>query len=95
MDRFVLVLLALAAVGALASFLLSKLFKRKWIWFFPSLIGVIIFIYYFWQLEYGKTEGFQALGYFLLMLMAIAVVVGNVIANIVIALRRKKQKEEK
>lgn len=95
MDRFVLVLLALAAVGALASFLLSKLFKRKWIWYFPSLIGVLVIIYYSWQIEFGKTEGFEALGYFLLMLMAIAIVVGNVIANIVITLRRKKQIENK
>jgi len=78
MDRLVMVLLVLAAVGALASFLLSRFFKRKWIWYFPSLIGVLIIIYYSLRIEFGKTEGFEALGYLLLSFMALAVVVGNV-----------------
>ena len=90
MDRVILILIVFIGVGAVMSYLLSRYFIRKVVWYLPSIIGVLIVIYFSLKIEFVKMEGFVELGYLLNNFMILAVVIGNIITNIIIAQRRKK-----
>lgn len=94
MDRLILILLALMAVGAVMSLLLSKFFKRKWIWYSPSMIGTLFIVYYLLKIQFVEMEGFGELGYLIIIFMLIAIVTGNILTNLFIVMKRNKVKKK-
>lgn len=91
MDRVALISLLLFSGGAGISYLLSRFFSRKWVWYVPSLIGVLVIAYLTYRIETVNMEGFEELGYVLWSLMVIIFIAGNLLTNIIISLRKKKK----
>lgn len=96
MDRLVLIILALITAGAVMSLLLSRYVKRIWVWYIPSMVGVLVITYYTLKIQFETMEGFEEIGYVILSLMVIAIMIGNLLTNVVIHLRRRltKKREE-
>ncbi|HEM3610778.1 TPA: hypothetical protein ACGOYJ_001407 [Streptococcus suis] len=90
MDRIVLTILALITGGVVLSLLLSRFFRKMWVWYIPSIIGVLFIAYYTFKIQSENMEGFVELGYFLIKLMIVAVMTGNIITNLLICRRRRK-----
>jgi len=63
LDRIVLMLLALISGGVGMSIILSKFFMRRWVWYIPSIIIIIIISYLTMKLYSEKMEGYVELGY--------------------------------
>lgn len=93
MDRVVLTLLVLITAGAVTSLLLSRFFRKKWVWYFPSMIGVIFITNYSFKIQFENLEGFEELGYIILIYMVGAIMVGNLLTNVLIIRRRKITKK--
>lgn len=89
MDRVVLTTLALLAGGALLSLLLSRFSRRIWVWYIPSMIGMLFIAYYTMKIQSENMEGTVELGYVLLTLMIAAVMTGSILANLIIGRRRR------
>lgn len=94
MDRVALTILVLITAGAVTSLLLSRFFRKKWVWYFPSMIGVIFIINYSLKIQFENLEGFVELEYIILIYMVAAVVVGNLLTNVLIVRRRKITKKK-
>ena len=94
MDRVALTILVLITAGAVTSLLLSRFFRKKWVWYFPSMIGVIFIINYSLKIQLENLEGFEELGYLIINFMVLAVMIGNVFTNVLIARRRKITKKK-
>jgi len=92
MDRIALTILALMIAGAVMSLLLSRVYKKKWVWYLPSVIGVIVVAFLSLKIQFENLEGFEELGYIMIMFMVIAVMIGNLLTNVLIVLRRRKKK---
>lgn len=90
MDRIVLTILALITGGVVLSLLLSRVFRKMWVWYIPSIIGVLFIAYYTFKIQSENMEGFVELGYVLIKLMIVAVMTGNIITNLLICRRRRK-----
>ncbi|WP_423189856.1 hypothetical protein ACO1PF_02890 [Alkalibacterium sp. f15] len=91
MDRVALLILVLMTGGAAISFLLSKFFNKKWVWYVPSMIGVLVITYVTFRIETENMEGFEELGYVILTLMVATFMIGNLLTNVIIYLRRRKK----
>lgn len=89
MDRVALTILGLITTGAVMSLLLSKFFIKKWLWYFPSVIGVLVIIYFSLKIQFETLEGFEELGYIIIIFMVAAVMIGNLLTNVLIFLKRK------
>lgn len=95
MDRVALIILGLMIAGAVMSLLLSRFFRKKWVWYFPSVIGVLVVTFFSLKIHFENLEGFEELGYIMIMLMVVAVMIGNLLTNVLIVLRRKKKRNSK
>lgn len=89
MDRVLLTILGLITAGVVMSLLLSRFFRKKWVWYLPSIIGVILIAYYSLKIQFQELEGFEELGYVILTYIVLAVMVGNLMTNVFILRRRK------
>jgi hypothetical protein len=94
MDRVVLTILALMTAGAVMSLLLSRFFRKKWVWYFPNVIGVLVIIFFSLKIQFENLEGFEELGYIIIIFMVAAVMIGNLLTNVLIVLRRKITKKK-
>lgn len=95
MDRVVLTILALITAGIVMSLLLSRYVRKKWIWYVPSIIGVVVIIYFYLKIYFENPEGYEEIGYVILSLMAVAVIIGNFMTNILIQLRIRLRSNRK
>lgn len=89
MDRVLLTILGLITAGVVMSLLLSRFFRKKWVWYLPSIIGVILIAYYSLKIQFQELQGFEELGYVILTYIVLAVMVGNLMTNVFILRRRK------
>lgn len=92
MDRVALTILALMSAGAVMSLLLSRFFRKKWVWYFPSVIGVLVITFFSLKIHFEYMEGFEELGFIIINFMVAAVMMGNLLTNVLIVLRRRKKK---
>ena len=90
MDRVALVIFILIIAGAGMSLHLSTCFIKKWVWYVPSAIGVLIIAFFSLKIHFEKMEGFEELGYIVLIFMVVAFMAGNLLANVFIVFRRRK-----
>ncbi|MPW24677.1 hypothetical protein GC105_02565 [Alkalibaculum sp. M08DMB] len=95
MDRVVITVLALIAAGVVMSLLLSRYVRKKWVWYIPSVIGVFVITYYSLKIQFENLDGHEELGYIILILMMIAVMIGNLLTNVLINLRRRTKKKKR
>ncbi len=91
MDRLVWLMMGILIGGVVVSILLTKFINIKWIWYIPSFISMIFIIYLAYEIKFGQLEGFNDLGYFLMILMLVAFIMGNILTNVIIHFRRKKK----
>jgi hypothetical protein len=89
MDRVALTILALFAAGAVISLLLSRFVRMKWVWYFPSMIGVLVISFFSLKIQFENLEGFEELGYIIINFMVAVVMIGNLLTNALIVLRKK------
>ena len=89
MDIVALTILALIIGGVVMSLLLSRYARKIWVWYIPSMIGVVVISYYSLFIELNNLEGHVELGYIFLIFMIAAVMLGNILANIFVVLRRR------
>jgi hypothetical protein len=90
MDRVLVTFLALILGGVGMSLILSRFITKKWLWYVPSLIGIIIILYFAIKIEIETLEGFQELGYLVIILMLIAFTTGNLLTNVFVTIRHSK-----
>lgn len=88
MDRIVLMILALISGGVGMSIILSKFFNKKWVWYIPSMIMIIIISYFILKIYSEKMEGHVELGYNIRIMMMAAVMTGNLMTNFIISRKR-------
>lgn len=89
--RLFLYLLLFLAGGAAYSMLLSY-FTKNWVLrYLPSLISLLLIPYLVYNMYFGNLEGFLPLAYFIFALTVFAVMVGNVLANLLFDRRQKKK----
>ena len=91
MDRILGTVLVLLALGAGTSLLLSTFFRKKWVWFLPSITGVILIIGYALKIQLETLEGFEELGYIISIYMITSIILGNLMTNFLIIRWRKSQ----
>lgn len=94
MDRVILIILALISAGAGISYLLASFFSRKWVWYIPSMVGVCIIAFLTYKIETVDMEGFEELGYVIMSLFAFVFILGNLMTNVLITLRRRNKRGE-
>lgn len=93
--RFALMLLAFAAGGAIYSFICMKCkAKNLLIYYIPSILTGAVSLYYGIRVSLNDYDGLEGLGFVILIMMFLSMLAGNVLANIVITVLRKKRKKE-
>lgn len=92
MEKFMMILLVFFTIGCFASFFLTKLVKsRKWCIHIPEGISVLIIGYLIFKVKFGNLEGFEGLGYLILVFIVGAFFVGNLSANLIFSLMKKRE----
>ncbi|HBT18795.1 MAG TPA: hypothetical protein DEA52_01920 [Clostridiaceae bacterium] len=86
--RLVLIILLLIFGGGLYSYVIVRFTKNKPLVFLPTILGILLSVYLIYQIYFGNLEGFLSLGYFLLVLMILAGVLGNALAGILFLKKR-------
>lgn len=89
MGRFAIILLSSLALGALYSYIVQKITKNKLILFLPTALGALWFLYIFTLYTPKQTEGFGDLAIVIIAMIVFALIVGNIVSNIIIILNKK------
>ena len=89
--RLILFLLLFLMGGVIYSLLISYFTKSRILRYLPTLILLILSFYFLYLIYFTELEGFLDLGYLLIVFMATAFIFGNVLANLVINVYRKKK----
>lgn len=86
MEYLILIfwLLVFALLGALATFILSKVFKNKLVKYIPSILLLILNIYYIIQATSNSTEGMRDLAYFLSFILFSSSMIGSFATAVII-----------
>lgn len=91
MSRIILVLSLIAAFGILYSFLVNKFFSSKLLLFFPSIIGLLWFVYIFTLFIPKSTEGFGDLAIVIYSMMIFSFMLGNILSSIYMIYKQNKK----
>ncbi len=68
-----------AGIGALLTFISHKIFKKKIITYIPSIVGLVISLYYIFMLLFVENEGMLDLAYFASLLLFGSSFIGSTI----------------
>lgn len=79
-------LMLFAGIGFIITYVFTRIFKNKWVRLIPSFLAIIFIVYSLYRML-NATEGFEDLGYFLMLLFFACSLVGTFIAYFI---RRKK-----
>jgi hypothetical protein len=82
MNGFVFVIAAVSVVFAIAAIFLGKL-KKRWLKYIPAILAFASAIALMIK-AYRFSEGFEALGYFILMILALIVFVVALITAVIV-----------
>ena len=89
--RLILYLSLFIFGGALYSFLVSYLTKNMFLRYLPTFIAALSILYFLYLIYFTDLEGFLPLAYMIFIFTAVAVIFGNVTANFIIGLKRKRR----
>ena len=89
LDRIILMMAALISGGVGMSIILTKFFIKKWVWYIPSIIMLLVISYILLKIYSEKMEGYVELGYNIRILMMAAVMSGNLMTNLIISHKRR------
>lgn len=82
---FRIILIIIAVVSILVTLLLNYIFKgKRYIKYFPALIILPFMIYYFITMYSPTSEGFEALGRFVMGLLLLSAFVPSLICSAVL-----------
>ena len=89
--RLIFFLLLFLIGGAVYSLLISYFTKSRILRYLPTFILLAVSVYLLYQIYYVELDGFLDLGYLMLIFIAVAFIIGNVLSNFFINLYRKNK----
>lgn len=90
--RFGLIISAISIVSILVTYMLNRIFKNKrYVKYIPVIIIIPFMLYNFVTTYTAPTEGFEALGRFVMGLLLLAASLPSLICSIVLDIFHKKR----
>lgn len=89
--RLIFFLLLFIIGGAVYSLLVSYFTRSSILRYLPTFILLVVSFYLMYQIYFVELEGFLDLGYLILVFMAVAFILGNVLTNLIINQYRKRK----
>ncbi|MGB4588743.1 MAG: hypothetical protein WBI17_05840 [Clostridiaceae bacterium] len=89
--RLVFFLLLFLFGGLVYSLLISYFTKNRILRYLPTYVLLVTILYLLYLIYFQELEGFQGLGYLILVFAAVAFIFGNVFTNLMINLYRKNK----
>lgn len=89
--RLIFFLLLFIIGGAVYSLLVSYFTRSSFLRYLPTFILLVVSIYLIYQIYFVELEGFLGLGYLMLVFMAMAFILGNVLTNLIINQYKKSK----
>ena len=91
MDSFypIVVITGISAIFAVAVFFLGRL-RKRWAKYMPAVLAAAVIIACMVK-AYNFSEGFEALGYFILMIIALIVFTVSIVTALIIEILRAKK----